>query len=66
MIVIERLVDHRVGDEGAEKDDEGESDGGDGPVLPGPLPPPSDRAEPRVRHWLREARYSLHHQIGVN
>lgn len=56
VIVIERLVDQRVGYEGAEKEEEGESDSSNRPVLPGTLPPPSDRAEPRVRHWLSEAR----------
>lgn len=56
MAAIEWLVDvrvnavPRVGDEREEEDGDGESDGCDGPVLLGPLPPPSESTKALVRH----------------
>lgn len=44
------IVAPRVGDESEKKEDEGESDGCDRPVLLGPVPPPSERAEPTSCH----------------
>jgi hypothetical protein len=56
VAAIEWLVDvrvnaaPRVGDERQQEDGDGESDGCDGPILLGPLPPPSESAKALVRH----------------
>ena len=57
--VIEWVVDvgimimvPRVGHESEKKDDDEESNGCDCLIFLGPLPPPSESAKPRVRHYF--------------